>query len=299
MDTMDRNRAASLFEAAEEWRNTFRKKFDQEPFLFRHRLSEDPRFEMSAIRSLAQRLPRKIGYTGDLAVDRGFKHSTDRLSFEETLNQLEAGRCWIILKCLEKDPEYGPLLPQYISEIEELTQREFEPLIESRTMSLILSSPGQVTPYHIDADCNCLFQIRGCKTFYTFNGKDRSILPEDEEEKFWAGEMNAAHYREQIQDKAWSFVLAPGNGVHVPVIFPHWVKNSENVSVSLSINFRFHGRLRGDVYRMNHILRKIGLRPRPVGQSIIIDRLKTLVISPPRAGILMARRLLHRKGSKR
>jgi hypothetical protein len=296
MKTIDsQTKMTSIFSGDEngEAGKSFRAKFDAEPFLFRHRLSEEPRFELERIRALARRLPGKISFSGDLDVRNGFRQPGGRgKSFEEALDGLEKGQSWIILKKIHRDAEYASLLRDCLSEVEALTHRRLEPLIESRTMSLILSSPGQVTPYHIDADCNFLFQIRGCKTFYVFNGRDRDILPEKEEEDFWAGELNAAQYREENQAKAWSFAMKPGNGVHVPVIFPHWVKNDDNLSVSLSINFRFLGRLRGDVYRTNHLMRKLGLRPRPVGESRLADSLKMMIMSPPRSGIQMVRRLL-------
>lgn len=286
---------SSLFVADGPGLRTLREKFETEPFLFHHHLADDPLFAMDRIRNLARRLPRKIGFTGNLPVERGFRQpEADKMTFEEALDQLEAGHCWIILKKVQEDPEYGPLLAQCLAELERHLGRRLEPLIESRTMSLILSSPGQVTPYHIDADCNFLFQIRGRKTFYAFNGKDRAILPQAEEESFWAGNINAARYREENQVKARSFALEPGNGVHVPVIFPHWVKNGDNLSVSLSINFRFLGRLRGDVYRMNYLLRKAGLRPRDAGESKMVDFLKVAVISPPRVGIRMMHKVLQR-----
>jgi hypothetical protein len=276
-----------------ENRGIFREKFDAEPFLFHHRLSEDPRFDMERIRGLARRLPGKISFSGDLPIADGFKQPDGRrLSFEETLDTLENGQSWIILKKVHEDPDYGPLLRQCLSEVEELVLRRVEPLIESRTMSLILSSPGQVTPYHVDADCNFLFQILGCKTLYAFNGRDRSVLPQEEEESFWAGDLNAARYRKENQAKAQSFDLKPGNGVHVPVMFPHWVKNGENLSVSLSINFRFLGSLRGDIHRTNRTMRKMGFQPRPVGESRLVDALKLMIMRPPLSGIRMCRRIL-------
>src|SRR2546430_11470329 len=167
----------------EDDRRIFRQKFEAEPFLFHHCLADDPRFEMDRIRDLAKGLRGKISFSGKLPIADGFKQPEGRkLSFEETLETLEVGQSWIILKKVQEDADYASLLRQCLSDVEQLALRRLEPLIESRTMSLILSSPGQVTPYHIDADCNFLFQIRGCKTFYVFNGRDRSVLPEKEEE---------------------------------------------------------------------------------------------------------------------
>lgn len=295
MKMIDSATKRPIFVTGEPERDVFAQNFEELPFQFRHSLAQDARFQMDRIRGLAVRLAGKISFSGDLDIRNGFRQPAgEGRCFRDALEGLEQGKSWIILKKIHKDPEYASLLGECLKEVESLTGRRLQPLIESRTMSLILSSPGQVTPYHIDADCNFLFQIRGQKMFYVFNGHDRSVLPEVEEENFWSGDLNAAKYREENQKKAWPFAMKPGTGVHVPVIFPHWVKNDENVSVSLSINFRFHGLLRGDVYRMNHFIRKVGLRPRGVGESRFADLVKVAMIAPPRAGF----QLIHKMWQK-
>lgn len=261
----------------------FRDNFNLMPFAFHHNLSADPRFGMDCIKALALRLPQTVSINGDVGVTKGWSQPAARATgIEEALNKLELGGSWIILKKIHQDPQYKDLISKCLSEVEELVHRHLEPEIESRTMSLILSSPGQVTPYHIDGDCNFLFQIRSDKTIYVFDGRDRSVLTEMEEENFWCGDVSAAKYREENQAKARGFDLKPGNGVHVPVIYPHWVKNNQGVSMSLSINFRFHGRQRANVFRANRYIRRLGLRPRPVGKSKITDSIKSGVYSKMR-----------------
>jgi hypothetical protein len=286
-----------LFRAAHDQseRKTFREKFDKQPFLFHHRLSEEPLFEFPAIRALADRLPGKVHFNGDLAVDKGWKDSTaKKVSFQESLDQLAQGQSWIILKKVHEDRDYAVFMRECLREVEEMAGKRLEPLIESRTMSLILSSPNQVTPYHVDADCNFLVQIRGRKMFYVFDGRDRSILTQEEEEAFWGGDISAAKFREEIQSKAWSYQMEPGNGVHVPVMFPHWVKNDNNISVSLSMNFRFNGSIYGDVHRANRILRKVGIRPGDAGKSAVADSVKAFLVGKPRAGVQKIRKLRNR-----
>jgi hypothetical protein len=253
----------------------FQDNFNLLPFAFSHNLSADPRFCLDRIKALALRLPQTVSLNGKIGVAKGWTQpAAKNSSIDEALNGLEQGGSWIILKKIHQDPEYRELLSRCLSEVEELVHCRLEREIESRTMSLILSSPRQVTPYHIDGDCNFLFQIQGSKTIFVFDGRDRSILTETEEENFWGGDIDAAKYREENQPKAWAFELKPGTGVHVPVIYPHWVKNEQAVSMSLSINFRFIGRKRADIFRANRYLRKIGLRPQPVGRSKLVDSIK-------------------------
>src|SRR5207245_10351601 len=79
------------------------------------------------------------------------------------------------------------------------------------------------------------------------------------------------------QTTAFVLPLVPGEGLHFPVTVPHWVKNGPEVSVSFSITFRTaHSARRELLYKANARLRKLGLKPTPVGQSILLDRTKQL-----------------------
>ena len=281
-DIIRKERIFAASENAAEQKD-FRGNFNLLPFIFHHNLSADPRFRMDCIKALALRLPQTVSINGDVGVAKGWSQPAAReATIDVALNKLEQGGVWIILKKIHQDPQYGDILSKCLSEAEELVHRHLEPEIESHTMSLILSSPRQVTPYHIDGDCNFLFQIQSDKTIYVFDGRDRSVLTEMEEENFWCGDVSAAKYREENQAKAWEFGLKAGNGVHVPVIYPHWVKNNQGVSMSLSINFRFHSRQRANIFRANRHIRKMGLKPRPVGKSQMADSIKSGVYSGTR-----------------
>jgi hypothetical protein len=109
---------------------------------------------------------------------------------------------------------------------------------------------------------------------YVFDGRDRSIVTEQEIERYWNSDRNAAIYKESSQDKAVAFDLKPGLGVHVPLLFPHWVKNGPDVSVSVSVNFEFEEQHIPNVYRANYYLRKLGFQPGPPGRSRWKDALK-------------------------
>lgn len=45
--------------------------------------------------------------------------------------------------------------------------------------------------------------------------------------------------------------------------------------MSLSLNFEFPGWHNRDVYLVNNVLKKIGLKPKPPGQAIAVDKLKS------------------------
>jgi hypothetical protein len=84
------------------------------------------------------------------------------------------------------------------------------------------------------------------------------------------------------------FHLQPGDGVHIPVNCPHWLKNDNNVSISLSVNFQYPDSARGNLYRANYALRKLGIRPTPPGQSPWRDDFKKAAVG----GVVLGRNLL-------
>src|SRR5215469_12245350 len=103
----------------------------------------------------------------------------------------------------------------------------------------MLASPGRVTPYHIDDSENLLLQVHGSKKFFVFDGTDPEIISARELELYWGGHnSDVARYSKEVQDKAIEYKLGPGLGVHVPLTFPHWAQNGDDISVAVSINFQ-------------------------------------------------------------
>jgi hypothetical protein len=139
---------------------------------------------------------------------------------------------------------------------------------------LFITSPNRITTYHIDRECNYLLQIHGDKVISLFDRYDREVLPEEELERFWSVDNNAAVFKEHYRDRGRDFRLSPGTGVHIPVNAPHWLRNGNNISVTLAITFQFPDTHLANVYRVNYYLRKAGLRPLPPGRSKVRDALK-------------------------
>jgi hypothetical protein len=94
------------------------------------------------------------------------------------------------------------------------------------------------------------------------------------------------------------YSLGPGQGIHVPVNAPHWVRNKDNISVTLSVNFQFRENYTANVYRANYLLRKAGITPIPPGHSEIRDRLKRLAMGATYVPARRARRLFRKAVSK-
>ncbi len=251
--------------------------FGRAPFRVRHQLADHPLFALPRLLELARALPpEQVEYNaGNVPVNlRPDLTPHTGLSVEETIERIENCQSWLVLKNVERDAEYGALLAACLARVEEMGHPDATQ-IDHREAFVFVSSPGSVTPYHVDPEWNFLLQVRGRKRIDVFPADDRALLSEEELERFYSGAHRNLVFEDQFQVKARPFDLAPGEGAHVPVTAPHWVQNGPDVSVSFSITFQTRSsERRGAIYRVNHWLRQRGLRPAPVGASAWRDRLK-------------------------
>jgi hypothetical protein len=255
--------------------------FDRDPFGFAHQLHRSPSFSYDALLDLAERVSHKSNRwyfdEGDTRPEKGWTVRNTSRTLVESLKGIADNHALIMLKRVQEEPEYQDILRVLEAELSRLTGIDMASRYRDGLMTILISSPKRVTPYHIDGEANLLMQMSGTKSVYIFDGNNREVLPSSELEKFWSGDIHAPVYREHLQDRAWRFELAPGLGVSNPVIFPHWVQNGPEVSVSLSVNFKRCVDNAADAYRVNRQLRKIGLHPTEPGTAKFVDHTKGVV----------------------
>ena len=275
-------------------REVFGAYFDRKPFHVAHALADHPLFALPRLMELARWLPEPFVEYNAGALPVGVRpQDTPRngLSPEETVRRIAECGSWMVLKRVEQDPEYGGLLDRCLDEVA-AQAGPAAPRMLRREGFIFLSSPKAVTPFHLDPEHNFLLQIRGSKTVSMWDREDRFVLPEAELEKFYAAfEHRNLPFREVFQTTAWKVPLTPGQGLHFPVAVPHWVQNGPEVSISFSITFRSESsESRELVYRANANLRKLGLSPRPPGESILLDSTKRRAF----AALVELKRILRR-----
>ncbi len=261
----------------------FASQFNSKPFALRHNLSSEPLLELSSIRELARVLETRPGELyADIDVtrveQRWDESSRPGVPLASVIDELAASNAWIIIRHAELDPRYRILLERGMTEIREAGAGRLPQSLRKENAIIFVTSPKRISTYHIDRECNFILQIRGEKQIYIYDQKDREVLPEQELERFWAVDNNAATYKPQFQDRCQMFHLRPGDGVHVPVNAPHWVQNGDDISITLSLNFQFSDMERANKYRANYYLRKLGIEPAPPGQYPVRDRLKANAI---------------------
>ena len=251
--------------------------FNRLPFMIRHNMSHHELFSLPRLVQLAQALPaERVEYnSGKIPVNQD-PALTPRngLSMEETIRRIEECQSWLVLKNVERDPDYQVLLNACLDDIQPYTEK-IAPRMMRREAYVFVSSPGSVTPFHLDNEYNFLLQIRGQKEVSQFDRADRSIIAETDLEKFYTGGHRNLVFKDEYQAKAKVFKLQPGDGLHFPVAAPHWVKNGAEVSISFSITFRNpQAEQREMIYCTNAQLRKLGWQPKSVGLSPWRDNLK-------------------------
>lgn len=257
----------------------FTDRYPWQRFGIKHRLADHPALSLEKLVEVARELPaNRVEYNVG-SLDIGMKPEKvplNGLSPEETVRRIEENKSWIVLKYVEEIPAYRALLSQCLADISEYTDRNLSGLHAEQAF-IFISSPGSVTPYHIDQEHNFLLQIRGQKTMHLWDPDDRVAMPEQAVENtvFGPNKHRNLPWQDAFQDRCEAFSLQPGDGVYVPVHSPHWVKNGGQVSISLSITFRSSwSRRYVGLFAINAKLRTLGLSPSPVGKSGWLDRFK-------------------------
>ena len=257
---------------------SFRANFSKAAFLISHRLSTHPLFATDRLLELARALPPEfIEYnSGELPLSSDpARTPLNGLSVEETIRRIEHCKSWMVIKYVQNDPTYRALLLQCLDEIKAHSEAIVPGMCEPEAF-VFLSSPGALTPYHIDHEHNFLLQIRGTKQITVMDGSAVSAI---ELEQFYNGAHRNLSYDEAYEAKGRQFDLRPGVGIHVPVTFPHHVRVGKEVSISFSITFRTPDLYdRRDIHAFNSKLRGKGVEPSPIGRHPARDAGKALAI---------------------
>ena len=237
--------------------------YPERPGMLSHRLTGHPLLTLESLVELGRRLPRaSVEYNaGDLpyGVDPEEVSHTG-LSVEDTIRGIEECGSWMVLKHVDQDPAYKALLEEALGELAEVIEPVSGEML-CKVGFIFVSSPGAVTPFHLDPEHNVLLQISGSKTMLIVEG-DEEVVPPEKHEAYHLGGHRNVPWQDAFEARGHKFELHPGDAVHVPLMWPHWVKNGPEPSVSFSITWKSEWIYEeADVRGMNHLLRKWGMNP--------------------------------------
>lgn len=264
--------------------------FDQLTFRrLRHRLTDHPLMTTQSLAELALRIdPAYVRFhDGERSVGT---HMGSLLQIDPTrqilrhaLDHLHEVKTFVQIINVRTDPVYRPLIDEVLDEIEACLPRRDRPLLH-RDAAAFLASPGSVTPFHLDHEQNFLCHLRGPKTFYVWDHRDRSVVGDRALEIFYhEGRLREVSYRADLQPKADAVELVPGDCVYMPMGSPHAAATGDDVTVTFSVLMNTRSSF-GTVqaYQANHVLRRFGLSPRSVGESVVRDSLKRRTLGAAR-----------------
>jgi len=273
----------SFFANDRDDRVMFTRYFDHKPFQFEHRLDQHPAFQLPALLKAAERLAQDPKTAGKSHFESGspdrnawFGTRPEGQTIVDAIASIENGKNWVILKRIHEDPEYREILMQLVPQLSQVSGVDIAKMYYDPTMTIFITSPGRITPYHMDGETNFLAQIHGTKQVYIYDAKNSKILTTEQKEKYWTGNLPKIDYPENLPQGHWQYKLEPGIGVFNPATFPHWLQNGDEVSVSVSINFKRRRNVSVGAHRFNHFARKFGLHPEAPGRNKLVDRAKEM-----------------------
>lgn len=202
------------------------------------------------------------------------QHKTGMTALETVKNIGSAGS-WVSFLNVQTDPEYRALVTDVLDRMRPLVEPR-DPGMYGYAGWIFLTSPGVVTPYHMDRENNFILQIRGRKTIHVWDPNERSVIsPLVREEFNTFRSREKATYKDEFLPYARVFDAKPGDGAYMPSNGPHWVKNGDAISITASFTYYTRGTKRYELLcRANSALRRLGLNPRAPGDSRLRDGVK-------------------------
>lgn len=245
-----------------------------------HGLAGHGLLTLDALATLAERMPAaSVEYNlGKLPLGvRPQDTPANGLTLGETIRTIDTNGSWAVLKNVECDPAYAALLDEALAELTPIVTRKTGPMLH-REAFIFLSSPGSVTPFHMDPEHNILLQVMGVKTMTVFPARDEHLVPAQKSEDFHGGGHRNLIWQDGFKARGTAVRLEAGDAIHVPVKAPHFVENGPAVSLSLSVTWRSERSVaEGELHSFNALLRKRGLPTGKVSAQPEAQSLRRLV----------------------
>jgi Cupin-like domain len=189
------------------------------------------------------------------------------------IRRIETANAWMVIKFVNEDAEYNALLKSFIDEAQALGGKKAGDYGDLQGF-IFVSSANSVTPFHLDAEENILVQIKGDKFAHIFDNRDRALVSEEDMEISPSKHRNQ-HYEPKFEERAQVFAMKEGDAVHMPYMWPHWIRTGGRYSISMAMTWKTPEAERLNKIRlMNGTLRRFGLPQKPPGVSPAADAIK-------------------------
>lgn len=254
--------------------------FGQKNQLLKHQYHKSELFSDSALEELLDNYPRKLLQCYTMGTDpekhREWTpvHIADR-SGAEILEALQKGRFWVnLINIGEYNKAYAEVIDNMYKKIGSHCPQITN--IKSSFSALLISSPGVQVYYHLDADANMLWHLKGIKNAWVYPSKDEKFAPQSYIEDIVAQERHEnLPYQSSFDEHAFHAELHPGDVVSWPQHSPHRIENvGLNVSLTTSYSSKESRRLIGVHGFNHHFLKKRGVKSRSTETEGLIPAIK-------------------------
>ena len=228
-------------------------RFGLEPQVTRHGYHEWPMFADGALAALLDDYPARnlqcytMGTDPTRAEDWRRVDVPAGLPGTELLRAVRHGRLWLNLTNIQRiRPEYGSLIDAMYAHLGARCPHLENP--RGTHSALLISSPGAQVYYHLDAEPNMLWHLRGTKHVWLYPAMHPELVPQEHLERIYSGEIGEnLPYRAEFDDLAEHRLLGPGDAASWPHNGPHRIVNVDlNVSLATSYTTR-------SVYRRQYV----------------------------------------------
>jgi len=264
-------------------------RLDRSPFQFRHRLMGHPALGLDNLAQVLPRLPEsQVFYSSGLLkpsddFDRAHVEHRNGLSLEATIETIRSSQSYIMVRSPETDASFRDLHAELERDLRIALRAAGEPeRVYDCRLYLVIASPGSLTPFHFDRYSTLLMQFRGSKSVYVHEPWDPRVISQPDIEAYMLHAGGRPPWRDELEGLATRFDFHPGDGVHIPFVSGHFVRNGlDDVSISMSVIFNSERSMRQkDALNFNRraraVLSPLHLEPAAVGQSNWRDNAKSL-----------------------
>jgi hypothetical protein len=265
-----------------QWSDEQYAQFGTTPQITEHEYHRLPMFERDTLIELLDQYPRKHLQAYTMGTDPTKNNEWRQVDIAENTRgcdlwrAVENGRLWLNLVHIEDNrTDFRELINFMYQDIGEHCPHLQNP--KATHSALLISSPGAQVYYHLDAEPNMLWHVRGEKDIWLYP-MEPELVPQDFLEDIYAGEIGEnLPYRTEFDEKAVHSRLKPGQAASWPHNSPHRIVNIDmNVSLATSyytpvVYKRMYVQLAN-----RFILRNMGLHQRSMSEKGLIPSAKRM-----------------------
>ncbi|ASJ76084.1 hypothetical protein [Granulosicoccus antarcticus] len=265
------------------WSDEEYQSFGKIPQVSKHRYHELPLFDTDVLIALLDAYPRKHLQAYTMGTDPKKNSDWRQVDIAEGTcgadlwRAAESGRIWLNLVNIESNrQEYRELIDSMYAHLGEHCPHLQNP--KATHSALLISSPGAQVYYHLDAEPNMLWHLRGEKDVWLYPAMDPELVPQNYLEDIYAGEIGEnLPYRTEFDKRAVKARLQPGDAASWPHNGPHRIVNVD-MNVSLATSYYTPAVYQRQYVQLANrfILRNLGIQNRSMSEQGLVAAAKRM-----------------------